>query len=151
MSKTLALKPLINEKTYALFKEKNVYVFSVPKNTNKHEILKAIKEQFNVDVISINTAVTKGKVKRTMSLSGRRAASSYGKRPDFKKAYTTVKKGQALPFFESVEEAEEKRESNQAKFDEAAQKQAEKDSKLNKKASSAPTKRRFLQKKPESK
>ena len=152
MSKSLTIKPLINEKTYQLFKDKNVYVFNVPKDVNKHAIKAAIQAQFEVDVITVNTSITKGKPKRTMSLSGRRSVNSNGKRSDFKKAYASIKKGQALPFFESVKEAEEKRETNQAKFDEAAQKQAEKDSKVQQKASKAPTKRRFMSiKKPESK
>jgi large subunit ribosomal protein L23 len=150
MTKTLTLKPLLNEKTYDLAKSKNVYVFNVPTSTNKHELAKSIKQQFEVDVVSVNTAVFKGKSKRTMSLTGRRALNSYGARANFKKAYVTLKKDQSLAFFESVEEAEEKREATQEKFDKAAQKQAVKSSKAQKPDTGL--KRRFLRtKKPEGK
>ena len=43
MSKTLAITPLINEKTYDLSKARSVYVFDVPENANKLEVKKAAK------------------------------------------------------------------------------------------------------------
>lgn len=150
MSKTVSMLPLINEKTYDLSKSKNVFVFRVPNSINKQAIAQAVKVQFEVDVLSVNTALIKGKAKRTMSLTGKRSLNSEGQRSDFKKAYVTLKEGQSLPFFESVEEAEQKREANQEKFDQAARKQAEKEAKVQKVDSSP--KRRFLRtKKPESK
>ena len=143
MTKTHALLPLLNEKTYDLSKKKNVFVFNVPMSTNKQTVASSIKAQFDVDVITVNTMVVKGKAKRTMSLTGRRSVNSEGRRPNFKKAYVTLKEGQSLPFFESIDEDEEKREANQEKFDQAARKQAEKESKTAQKADNAP-KRRFL-------
>lgn len=150
MTKDISLLPLLNEKTYDLSKAKNVFVFKVPLNVNKLTIIQAIKNQFDVEAVSVNTLVSKGKVKRTMSITGKRALSSKGKRPDFKKVYVTLKKGQSLPFFESLEEDEEKRQATQEKFDQAAKKQAEKETKQEAKNKATPM-RRFLRKSPESK
>jgi len=151
MSKDLTMKPLLNEKTYELSKSKNVFVFSVDTDANKHVIAKAVKAQFDVDVVSVNTAVSKGKKKRTMSISGKRSVNSYGHRSDFKKAYVTLKAGQSLPFFESIEEDEEKQAKTQERFDKAAEKQAQKETKGVK--TDTGSKRRFLRssKRPEGK
>ncbi len=150
MSKTLAMTPLINEKTYDLSKSKNVYVFDVPSSANKLEVLKAVKAQFEVKIKSVNIMNVKGKAKRTISLTGKKSVNSEGFRPNSKKAYVTLVKDQSLPFFESIDEAEEKREANQEKFDKAAKKQAEKEVKAQKVETTA--KRHFLRtKKPEGK
>ena len=122
MSKTLAITPLINEKTYDLSKSKNVYVFDVPTSANKLEVLKAVKAQFEVEIKAVNIMNVKGKAKRTMSLTGKRSVNSEGSRPSAKKAYVTLAKDQTCRFFESIDEAEEKREANQEKFDKAAKK-----------------------------
>lgn len=151
MSKELTLVPLLNEKTYELSKSKNVFVFKVPIKASKQLIAAGVKAQFSVDATAVNTTVTKGKTKRTMSITGKRSINSYGTRPRFKKAYVTLKKDQSLPFFESIEEDEAKRESSQEKFDQAAIKQAEKEAKVQGKVDSS-AKRRFLRtKKPEGK
>jgi large subunit ribosomal protein L23 len=129
MNKDLTLIPLLNEKTYELSKSKNVYVFKIPNEANKHSVARAIKAQFDVNVIAVNTLNTKGKRKRIVSITGKRSVNAEGKRIDTKKAYVTLKKGDSLPFFEAVEEAEEKRASTQEKFDKVAEKQAKKETK----------------------
>ena len=140
--KDISLLPLLNEKTYDLSKTKNVYVFKVPKAINKLSIASAVKSQFEVDVVSVNTVNMSGKAKRIISLSGKRTVNSSGKRPDFKKAYVTIKKDQSLPFFETIDEAEEKRENSQEKFDKAIRKQADKEAKAT--GVDKTSKRRFL-------
>lgn len=129
MSKSLTLVPLLNEKTYELSKSNNVFVFKIPNNANKHSVARAVESQFEVEVVAVNTVNSKGKRKRTMSITGKRSVNSEGKRPDTKKAYVTLKEGNSLPFFEAVEEAEEKRASTQEKFDKVAEKQAKKEAK----------------------
>src|SRR3546814_19411479 len=57
--------------------------------------------QFSVTVTSVNTAVTKGKAKRTVRKGGRPVA---GRQSDFKKAYVTLKEGDSIPVFASEEE-----------------------------------------------
>jgi large subunit ribosomal protein L23 len=128
MSKTISLKPRLNEKTYALA-GRQVYVFEVERSVNKHSIARAVEAQFEVKVVEVNTINVKGKAKRIVSLTGKRMVNAEGKRPDFKKAYVTLAEGQSLPFFEAIEEADEKEQATQEKIDKAAAKQAEKEAK----------------------
>jgi large subunit ribosomal protein L23 len=139
MSKTITLKPRLNEKTYGLA-ESRVYVFDVDRSVNKHSIARAVEAQFEVKVTEVNTANIHGKTKRTMNLTGRRLKNSEGSRPDFKKAYVTLAEGHALPFFEAIEEEERKEQAAQEQFDKAAAKQAEKDEKSAKKAAKSEAK-----------
>lgn len=125
MSKTITLRPRLNEKTYELSSAR-VYVFEIEKGVNKHSIARAVEAQFEVKVASVNTANITGKAKRTMNLTGKRAANSNGKRNDIRKAYVTLMEGHSLPFFDAVEEAEEKQDAIQTKVDKAAAKQADK-------------------------
>jgi len=129
MSKQLLLKPRLSEKTYALSTSR-VYVFDVPKGTNKHDVVRAVSSQFEVKVVSVRIANIAGKAKRTISLSGKRVAQgSGGKQNDKRKAYVTLAEGNSLPFFAAVEEAEEKQEVAQEKVAKALDKKAEKDAK----------------------
>lgn len=85
MSKSISLKPRLNEKTYALANS-GVYVFEVERSVNKHTIARAVESQFDVKVSSVNTSNMKGKTKRIISLTGKRMVNSEGQRPDFKKS-----------------------------------------------------------------
>jgi large subunit ribosomal protein L23 len=133
MSKTIALKPRLNEKTYGLADDR-VYVFDVERSVNKHGIARAVEAQFDVKVVKVKTANIPGKSKRTISLTGKRVKyGADGSRSDFKKAYVTLAEGQGLPFFEAIEEEEQKEQKAQEQFDKAAAKQADKDEKAAKK------------------
>lgn len=101
MSKTMLLKPRVSEKAYGQAQTKNVYVFEVPVDAGKLEILDAVKAQFDVSVLSVNLMNVKGKVKRTVRRGGR---ATTGKRADFKKAYVTVKAGETIPIFAAEDE-----------------------------------------------
>lgn len=139
MSKSIALKPRLNEKTYGLASSR-VYVFDVDRSVNRHGIARAVESQFDVKVIKVNTANIPGKSKRVISLSGKRVKGSDGSRNDFKKAYVTLAEGHGLPFFDAIEEEEQKEQVTQEKFDKAAAKQAEKDAKAEKKAAKSESK-----------
>lgn len=128
MSKTVTLKPRLNEKTYALAANR-VYAFNVERSLNKHTIARAVEAQFNVKVTEVNTANIPGKAKRIISLTGKRMKNAEGRRTDMKKAYVTLAEGQSLPFFQAVEEAEEKEQAIQEKVEKAVAKQAEKEAK----------------------
>lgn len=128
MSHTLVLKPRLNEKTYGLAAS-GVYVFEVDRVVNKHSIARAVEAQFEVTVTAVNTTNIPGKAKRVLSLTGRRARNTEGVRSDFKKAYVTLADGQALPFFDAIEEEEQKEQATQEKIDKAAAKQAAKEEK----------------------
>lgn len=125
MSKTITLRPRLSEKTYGL-SEGRVYVVEIPKDVNKHNVARAVEAQFEVKVVKVNVTNIPGKAKRIISLSGKRMMNAEGKRTGVKKAYVTLAKGNSLPFFQAIEEEEEKEQAVQTKVDKAAAKQAAK-------------------------
>jgi len=134
MSKTIALRPRLNEKTYGLA-DSRVYVFDIDRAVNKHTVARAVEAQFEVKVSSVNTTNIPGKAKRVISISGKRQKNAEGSRNDFKKAYVTLAEGYALPFFDAIEEEVQKEEAIQGKVDKAAAKEA---AKTEKKAAKKP-------------
>jgi large subunit ribosomal protein L23 len=89
--------PHVTEKSNAATEklEGRVVAFKVRSDANKYQIKEAVEKLFNVKVESVRTAICHGKVKRR----GR----SKGRRPDWKKAFVTLKPGQKpIEFFESV-------------------------------------------------
>lgn len=137
MSKSLVLRPRLSEKTYAQ-SEKRVYVVEIPKTANKHAVARAVEAQFEVKVVKVNLTNIPGKAKRTMSLTGKRAMNSEGRRNDVRKAYVTLAEGNSLPFFEAIEQEIQKEEAVQEKVDKAAEKQAVKAAKKAPKPKAAP-------------
>jgi len=134
MSKTIALRPRLNEKTYGLAASR-VYVFDVDRDVNKHAIARAVEAQFEVKVTSVNTTNIAGKSKRIISITGKRLKNAEGSRSDIKKAYVTLAEGHSLPFFNAIEEEDQKEQAVQEKVDKAAAKQASKDAKKDDKES----------------
>lgn len=102
MDKTMILKPRISEKAYAQSQSADVYTFVVPKDANKTTIAQAVEAQFGVTVTTVNVANVKGKVKTSYRKRGGR---STGSRTDVKKAYVTVKEGDAIPVFANEEDS----------------------------------------------
>ncbi len=88
------LSPLLTEKGTQLKEKDNKVVFRVARDANKIEVKKAVEEVFKVKVDNVATINCKGKKKRM----GRHE----GKRPDWKKAIVTLKKGEKLDFIEGV-------------------------------------------------
>jgi large subunit ribosomal protein L23 len=87
--------PLITEKTAILKERGNVLAFRVDRRANKIEVRKAVEALFKVKVESVRTEHVHGKVKRVGRFSG--------KRPDWKKAYVTLKPGEkTIEYFEVV-------------------------------------------------
>jgi large subunit ribosomal protein L23 len=87
--------PLITEKTQILKEGGNVLAFKVERGANKVEVKKAVEALFKVKVASVRTENVHGKVKRVGRFSG--------KRPDWKKAYVTLKPGEkSIEYFEVV-------------------------------------------------
>jgi large subunit ribosomal protein L23 len=121
---TIALKPRMSEKSYAL-SSAGVYVFDIDNSTNKHEIAKAVEQTYEVTVTNVRTVITKGKKKR--SYKNRRYEN--GVRSDVKKAYVTLKDGDAIAIFAAVEEAEENQEKTAKVLEKAAEKKAKKEAK----------------------
>jgi large subunit ribosomal protein L23 len=79
--------PIITEKT-TMLSEQNKVVFRVPLEATKPQIKQAIEALFNVNVVSVNTMVVKGKTKQFRGVPG--------KRSDVKKAIVRLKDGQSI-------------------------------------------------------
>jgi len=92
----IIIAPIFSEKTTLLKDKQNVYTFEVSINANKIEIKKAIEFIFDVDVLDVNTIRVKGKPKKRQT--GRVVRS--GSRPDWKKAFVTLKTGHKIADFE---------------------------------------------------
>ena len=105
--KDLTLKPRISEKAYGLTQTNNVYVFTVPIDANKVSVKKAVTDQFNVTVETVNIVVSKGKQVRTIRLGNKRSRPGTGKRANAKKAYVTLKAGDKIAVFDEPEEAKD--------------------------------------------
>jgi large subunit ribosomal protein L23 len=94
--KNVLIRPLITEKMSGISeKHPNKYGFVVLVDSNKIEIAKALKEKFNVDVVSVNTIRYKGKEKTQFTKKGRFT----GRTPKYKKAVVTLKEGQTIDIF----------------------------------------------------
>jgi large subunit ribosomal protein L23 len=75
-------------------KVKSQLLFEVARDANKVEIRHAVEKLWNVSVVSVHTAVVRGKEKRL----GRHV----GRRSNWKKAVVTIAPGQNIEFFEGV-------------------------------------------------
>jgi large subunit ribosomal protein L23 len=91
--RSILLRPVISEKSYALMDD-HTYVFVVDPRASKVEIRAAVEEAFAVRVFSVNTLVRKGKRKR------QRRVSTYGKRPDTKRAIVRLVGDDRIELFE---------------------------------------------------
>ena len=91
----IIVRPLITEKATELRDERNIVAFEVNMRANKIEVQRAVEEQFNVKVAEVRIARMHGKVRRQGRYSGRK--------PDWKKAYVRLAKGEKqIEFFEGV-------------------------------------------------
>ncbi|HHP50876.1 MAG TPA: 50S ribosomal protein L23 [Moorella mulderi] len=90
----IILAPVVTEKSTDLIKQ-NKYTFLVHPEANKIEIKKAVERLFNVKVLKVNTLMDRGK--------RRRMGRSEGRTPDRKKAIVTLKPGDKIPLFETLE------------------------------------------------
>jgi len=90
--------PVVTEKSVILKEDSSdentdrkagqVLTFRVEKTAEKLDIKKAVEEIFNVKVASVRTVNYDGKIKKR----GRQE----GRRPNWKKAYVTLKKGEPM-------------------------------------------------------
>ena len=83
----IILNPLVTEKSTQQ-SEFNKMVFSVPVNATKLEVKSSIEKIFSVKVKSVNTILSKGKVKRFKGVLGRRSNT--------KKAIVTLAPGNTI-------------------------------------------------------
>lgn len=87
-------RPLLTEKSLIERDNHNRYGFVVAKNASKGEIKTAVEKLFNVTVVKINTISVTGKTHRMGRFEG--------KRPDYKKAFVTLKEGDKIEVVEAT-------------------------------------------------
>ena len=87
-------RPLITEKAIHYNEQQNTVVFRVDTRANKLQIKQALEALFQVKILKVNTLNIQGKKKRVRMREG--------KRPDWKKAYVTLREGDSITFFEGV-------------------------------------------------
>ena len=92
-TRDVILRPIVSEKSYAGL-ERNTYTFLVDPRANKTEIKEAIQKIWNVQVLSVNTLMRRGKVKRRRYTQGKRA--------DQKRALVTLAEGDTIEIFETA-------------------------------------------------
>ncbi len=87
-------KPLVTEKGTGLTQALNQYVFEVAKEANRTEIKDAVETLFKVKVENVRTLIVRGKTKMYRR--------TVGKRPNWKKAYVTLKEGNKIELVQGV-------------------------------------------------
>ncbi len=93
-ARTVILKPVVSEKSYALLAA-NKYTFRVVDSANKTQVRQAIEEIFGVRVLGVRTVNVKPKPKRRGLHSGRRR--------QWKKAVVTLHPDDTIELFEGQE------------------------------------------------
>ncbi len=84
--------PLITEKLDRAREKQRQYSFVVDRDATKHDVSRAVSTLFKVTVEDVRTCIMRGKIKRI--------GKSIGKRPNFKKAFVTLKEGDKIELFE---------------------------------------------------
>ena len=79
----------LTEKATLLSEKLNKYVFRVNPKANKLQIKDAVEKLFKKSVLSVNTCNYAGKKKRERT-------ASFGRKPHWKKAIVTLKKGDKI-------------------------------------------------------
>ena len=90
----LIVAPLITEKGTMTAEKGNQVVFKVRPEASKDKIREAIEKMFKVTVMRVRTLNLLGKT--------RKRGRDVGRRPNWKKAYVTLKEGDRIEFFEGV-------------------------------------------------
>jgi large subunit ribosomal protein L23 len=92
-ARTVIIRPVISEKSYALIAE-GKYTFRVHDRAHKTQIARAVEEIFGVEVASVRTAKVRAKPKRR--------GLSRGKTRAWKKAVVQLGPGERIELFEGA-------------------------------------------------
>ncbi len=87
-------RPLVTEKGVEKKDNERTLCFEVQRDATKTQVKAAVEKLFKVKVAEVRTANLEGKLRRR----GRFA----GYRPDWKKAYVKLKKGEKVPEFAEI-------------------------------------------------
>ena len=94
----ITITPIVTEKATKLTEKLNRYTFRVSPQANKAEIQSLVEMLYGVKVVSVNTAVVRGKNKSRWTKSG----LLRGKSNSYKKAFITVGEGQTIDFYSNI-------------------------------------------------
>ena len=94
----ITIQPLITEKATQLTERLHRYTFRVSPEANKNQIKQLVESLYGVKVVSVNTAVVRGKNKSRWTKSG----LLRGKTSAYKKAFITLADGQEINFFDNI-------------------------------------------------
>jgi len=81
-------RPIITEKGLTLKEQDRTLCFEVDDNASKQQIREAVEQLFKVKVEQVRTMTVPGKM--------RRRGKYTGYRPDWKKAYVTLREGEKM-------------------------------------------------------
>jgi large subunit ribosomal protein L23 len=81
-------RPLLTEKTTFGMNERSQYAFEVDRRATKTDVKRAIEDLYKVHVISVNTLVRKGTVKRLRT--------GYTTTPEVKRAIVRLREGEVI-------------------------------------------------------
>jgi large subunit ribosomal protein L23 len=87
-------RPLVTEKSERNRADARQFAFEIHRDATKIQVKQAVEKLFNVHVLAVRTAVIRGKNKRV----GR----SRARRPNWKKAFVTLKEGETIALFEGT-------------------------------------------------
>lgn len=93
------LTPVVTEKTSEQMELESLYTFVVNRDSNKHEIARAVETLWDVKVEGVRTMRYPGKAKR--ALLGRMTKNwNLGRRPGYKKAVVQLAEGDHIELYE---------------------------------------------------
>jgi large subunit ribosomal protein L23 len=87
-------RPVVTEKAVGKKETERTLCFEVRPDANKIQIKSAVEKIFKVKVESVRTSVLAGKLRRRGRFSGYR--------PDWKKAFVTLKAGEKMPEYTEI-------------------------------------------------
>lgn len=106
---------ILSEKSYNISENHKSYTLKVSLKASKDHVKEVLKKAFDVDVVSINTLIKRGKVVK--KARNRKGAPIMVKKANFKKAFITLKEGQEIPFTAIVPNQDNIEEQNDTKQD----------------------------------
>ena len=90
------LKPVVTEKSSAMYEAQKIYTFKVDPKASKPAIRQAVQQMFNVSVTGVRTINVRAKATKAGGLGRGRS----GVTAKWKKAYVTLKDGDTIQIFE---------------------------------------------------
>jgi len=87
-------RPVVTEKGLAKKESDRTLCFEVPLDVNKIQIRLAVETALKVRVASVRTAIQPGKLRRRGRFTGYR--------PDWKRAFVKLKKGEKMPEYAEI-------------------------------------------------